>query len=124
MGFLTDTTHFHIFTWVVGIILFGVTAAMPVGTKGRTMTHMIVRLFYVLILISGIFLFIKHSSLDPALYGVKFLAGLLVIGLIEMTLIRSRKGKKVIGMVVGFFILLLVTLYLGFYLPMGAHFLR
>lgn len=124
MGFLTDTTHLHIFTWVVGIVLFVVAAVMPKESKGRKITHMIARLFYVLILLSGIFLFFAHSSLDAALYGMKFLAGLIVIGLMEMVLVRSVKGKKVSGLWVAFFIVLLITLYLGFYLPMGGTFLR
>lgn len=124
MGFLSDTTHLHIFTWVVGVILFLVTAAMPVTSKGRKITHMITRLFYVLILLSGVFLFIAHSSLDSAMYGVKFLVGLITIGVMEMVLVRSAKGKKVSTMWILFFIALFVTLYLGFYLPMGLNFLR
>ena len=63
MGFLTDSTHFHIFTWVVGIILFLVAAVMANGTKGKKITHMISRLFYVLILISGVALFIESDGL-------------------------------------------------------------
>lgn len=124
LGFLSDTTHLHIFTWVVGVILFIVAAVMPKASKGRKITHMIARLFYVLILLSGIFLFIAHSSLDSALYGVKFLAGLIVIGAMEMILVRSGKGKNVSVLWIVFFIILLITLYLGFYLPMGANFLR
>lgn len=124
LGFLSDTTHLHIFTWVVGIILFVVAAVLPKQSKGRKITHMTARLFYVLILLSGIFLFIAHSSLDSALYGVKFLAGLIVIGLMEMVLIRSEKGKNVSVLWIVFFVVLVVTLYLGFFLPMGASFLR
>lgn len=124
MDFLSSTTHLHIFTWVVGVIAFIVAAVMQKGSKGRKITHMVARLFYVLILLSGIFLFVAHSSLDAALYGVKFLAGLIVIGLMEMVLIRSEKGKNVKPLWIVFFIVLLITLYLGFYLPMGATFLR
>ena len=68
---------------------------MADGTKGRKITHMIARLFYVLILISGVLLFVKYSSADAALYGVKFLLGLLTIGMMEMVLVRSEKGKSV-----------------------------
>lgn len=124
LGFLSDTTHLHIFTWVVGIILFLVAAVMPKESKGRKVTHMIVRLFYVLIILSGLFIFIAHSSLDSALYGMKFLAGIIVILAMELTLVRSRKGKSVNGLWVVFFVVLLATLYLGFYLPVGQNFLR
>ena len=116
---LASTTHFHIFTWVVGIILFLVAAVMADGTKGRKITHMIARLFYVLILISGVLLFVKYSSADAALYGVKFLLGFLTIGMMEMVLVRSEKGKSVGVIWVLFFVFLFATMFLGFKLPVG-----
>lgn len=119
MDALASTTHFHIFTWVVGIILFLVAAVMADGTKGRKITHMIARLFYVLILISGVLLFVKYSSADAALYGVKFLLGLLTIGMMEMVLVRSEKGKSVGVVWVLFFVFLFATMFLGFKLPVG-----
>ncbi len=118
MDALTNTTHLHIFTWVVGIILFLVAAVMANGTKGKKITHMIARLFYVLILLSGLLLFINHSALDPALYGVKFLLGFLTIGMMEMVLVRSTKGKNVKVFWVLFVVLVLATVYLGFDLPL------
>lgn len=119
LEFLTATNHFHVLTWVVGIILFVVTAFMSANSKGRKITHMIARLFYVLILLSGALLFIKYSTLDSALYGVKFLLGILVIGLMEMILVRSTKGKKVSTLWILFLIVLVGTLLLGYYLPAG-----
>ena len=89
MDFLSNTTHFHIFTWVVGIIVFLVSAVMANGSKGKKITHMIARLFYVLILISGVFLFIKGMDYGKGMeYGFKFLLGLLTIGMMEMVLVR------------------------------------
>ena len=115
--------HFHIFTWVVGIILFLVAAVMANGSKGRKIAHMSSRLFYVLILVSGVMLFMKSSSLglDPALYGVKFLLGLVTIGLMEMVLVRSSKEKNVTTLWIFFFIFLFATMFLGFKLPMGIN---
>ncbi|WP_210469614.1 YisL family protein [Sporosarcina sp. 6E9] len=111
--------HFHIFTWVVGIILFLIAAVMANGSKGRKIVHMSSRLFYVLILVSGFMLFMNSSSLDPALYGVKFLLGLVTIGLMEMVLVRSSKEKNVTTLWIFFFIFLFATMFLGFKLPMG-----
>ena len=123
METLLSTTHFHIFTWVVGILLFLVAAFMANESKGRKIVHMTARLFYVLILFSGIMLFIKHSSLDAALYGVKFLLGFFTIGLMEMVLVRSAKNKNVSTLWILFFVFLFATMFFGFKLPVGINFL-
>lgn len=122
MGFLTDTTHMHIFTWVVGIVLFLVAASMANGTKGKKITHMILRLFYVLIIITGAALFFKHMSIDSMLYGIKFVLGLLTIGFMEMVLVRGSKGKNTGLMWILFVIALLATMFVGFKLPVGFNF--
>lgn len=123
MGFLTDTTHLHITTWVIGIVLFLVAAFMNRESKGRKIVHMILRLFYVLIIISGLALFIEWSSSDAMQYGLKFLFGLLTIGMMEMVLIRSKKQKSVTLFWVLFVVFLFVTMFFGFKLPVGINFL-
>ena len=123
MGFLTDTTHLHITTWVVGIVLFLVAAFMHRDSKGRKIVHMITRLIYVLIIITGLTLFIEHSSYEAMLYGLKFLFGLLTIGMMEMVLVRGKKQKPVTIFWALFAVFLLVTLFLGFKLPIGFNFL-
>ena len=123
MDFLANTTHFHILTWVAGIIIFIVTAGLEKGTKGKKIGHMVARLFYVLILLSGFLLFMRHSAIDPALYGVKFLLGLLTIGMMEMILVRSAKEKSVKTFWILFFIFVLATLFLGFGIGIGQNFL-
>ncbi|MGM0897762.1 MAG: YisL family protein [Bacillota bacterium] len=123
MGFLTDTTHLHITVWVVGVVLFLVAAFMHRDSKGRKIVHMITRLVYVLIIITGLTLFIEHSSFDAMLYGLKFLFGLLTIGMMEMVLVRGKKQKPVTLFWALFAVFLLVTLFLGFKLPIGFDFL-
>ncbi|WP_301107806.1 YisL family protein [Sporosarcina sp.] len=122
MGFLTDTTHFHILTWVVGIVLFFVAVGMASGTKGKKITHMILRLFYILIIISGAALFFEHMGLNSMLYGIKFVLGLLTIGFMEMTLVRGSKGKSTGVMLILFIVFLLATMFVGFKLPLGFDF--
>lgn len=119
MGFLTDTTHLHITTWVIGIVLFLAAAFMARESKGRKIVHMILRLFYILIIITGLTLFIEHSSYDAMLYGLKFLFGLVTIGMMEMVLVRSKKQKSVTMFWVLFAVSLFVTMFLGFLLPIG-----
>lgn len=119
------TTHSHIFTWVVALILFLVAAHFlhRGNLKPAKIAHMSLRLFYVLIIITGAILFFRFSSIDPALYGIKFLVGLLVIGFSEMVLVRMKKGKSLKVVVIGLAVTLLITLYLGFRLPLGFNFL-
>lgn len=109
--------------WVVGIVLFLVAAFMHRDSKGRKIVHMITRLIYVLIIITGLTLFIEHSSYDAMLYGLKFLFGLLTIGMMEMVLVRGKKQKPVTLFWALFAVFLLVTLFLGFKLPVGFNFL-
>lgn len=119
MGFLTDSTHVHITTWVIGIVLFLVAAFMNPASKGRKIVHMVARLFYILILISGLALFIEYSSSDAMTYGLKFLFGLVTIGMMEMVLVRSKKQKPVTMFWALFAVSLFVTLFIGFMLPIG-----
>lgn len=123
MDFLTDTTHVHITTWVVAIVLFLVAAFMDRESKGRKILHMILRLFYILIIITGLALFIEWSSSDAMQYGMKFLFGILTIGMMEMVLVRSKKQKPVTLFWILFAVFLLVTMFFGFKLPVGFDFL-
>ncbi|MCH4824794.1 MAG: YisL family protein [Planococcus sp. (in: firmicutes)] len=122
MGILTDTTHLHITTWVVAVILFLVAAFMQRDSKGRKIMHMVLRLFYVLIIITGLTLFIEWSSADPMLYGIKFLLGVLTIGMMEMVLVRSKKQKSVTMFWALFAVFLFATMFIGFMLPVGMDF--
>lgn len=115
-----DTTHAHITTWVIGLILFVVALALHNGgnKKGAKIVQMILRVFYLLILITGILLFAKHQSYSPALYGLKFLGGVLVIAMMEMILVRLSKGKAT-GLFWAIFIIsLIATFILGIKLPL------
>ena len=57
---------------------------------------MILRLFYILIIITGVALFIKGMDYGKGmLYGLKFLAGILVIGMMEMTLVKKKKENHI-----------------------------
>lgn len=120
-----DTTHAHITSWVIGLILFVVALALHNGgnAKGRKIVQMVLRIFYVLILITGILLFSKHQSYSPALYGLKFLGGVIVIAMMEMILVRLSKGKGTGLFWAIFIIALIVTFILGVKLPLGWNWL-
>ncbi|MGH2317249.1 YisL family protein [Planococcus sp. 4-30] len=122
MDIFTQTTHLHITTWVVAVILFLVAAFMQRDSKGRKILHMVLRLFYILIIITGLTLFIEWSSSDPMVYGIKFLLGILTIGMMEMVLVRSKKQKPVTMFWALFALFLFATMFVGFMLPIGLDF--
>ncbi|MED1202485.1 YisL family protein [Heyndrickxia acidicola] len=120
---MLHNTDAHITTWVITLILFIVALFLhnSKNEKGFKIVHMVIRLFYILIIITGGLLFFNNQSLNPALYGVKMLVGLLVIAVMEMLLIRLKKGKGTGLFWVLFIILLLAVFYLGLRLPLGWH---
>lgn len=116
MDFLTSTTHLHITTWVIMLVLFFLAATGVVKSKG---VHHALRLFYVLAIASGVALY------EPSIgdYHVKATFGLLTIAMMEMVLVKKSKGKPNTIFWVLFAIFLFVTMFYGFKLPMGFNFL-
>ncbi len=120
-----DNTHAHITTWVVAFILFAVALSLQRGSnqKGFKIVQMILRLFYIFIVVTGAMIFFKHQSFDAALYGMKFVFGIIVIGMMEMILVRGSKGKSTGIAWVLFLVSVAITFFLGFKLPLGWNFL-
>ncbi|MEL3973035.1 YisL family protein [Rossellomorea oryzaecorticis] len=116
-----DNTHAHITTWVIAIILFFVAVRLHNAgkAKGMKVVQMILRLFYLLIILTGALLFWKHQGINPALYGIKALVGIWVIGMLEMILVRMNKGKSTKMFWIQLIIALIIVLILGFQLPLG-----
>ncbi|MFD1708021.1 YisL family protein [Siminovitchia sediminis] len=120
-----DSTHAHITTWVVALILFAVVLILRKGgnQKGAKITHMILRVFYLLIILTGVLLFSRHQGFNPALYGLKFLGGVIVIVMMEMVLVRGAKGRNTGLLWTVLIIVLAITFFLGLRLPLGWNML-
>ena len=122
MDFLTSSTHLHITTWAIALVLFFIAA---LSSKKLTAVHMVLRVMYILIIITGGALFLEwrdkiaESSMN---YDMKVLFGILVIGFMEMVLGRKGKGKPVNLFWILFAVVLLVTLYLGLSMGIGINF--
>jgi hypothetical protein len=116
-----DNTHAHITTWVIGVILFFAAVYLHKSGKKKAMkiVHMTLRLFYLLIILTGVLLFWKHQGVFPMQYGLKLLGGLWVISMFEMILVRMNKGKSTGIFWAQLIIALIVTIYLGVWLPLG-----
>ena len=80
--------------------------------------------YLLVFLATGGALFIEAMDYGQGmLYGFKFIGGILVIGMMEMVLVRQKKNKPT-GMFWALFaVFLFVTMFLGFKLQMGINFL-
>lgn len=112
-------THLHITTWLIAVILFFVAyfRYRSGSERGAKIVHMIARLFYILIILSGGMLMTNFSY-----YAGKMILGLIVIVLMEMTLVRTKKGKGVGIFMFLFIVTLLGVIYMGLSMPQGFHF--
>ena len=112
-------THAHLTAMAVTLILFIVGVFLhKSGGKEKVLkiVQMILRLFYLLVILTGAMMLFQTTF--PFLYIIKALLGIVTIGMFEMVLTRSIKGKPT-GMFWGILILsLVVTIFLGFHLPM------
>lgn len=115
--------HLHLTAIVLAVVFFFITYFSiknpgDPDAKYAKVPHMIARLLYVVVLVSGLVLFIQAMGINGMLYGLKFLAGLFTIGLMEMAVIRKRKATGQ-TMFITFLVLAVITIGLGIYLPMG-----
>lgn len=112
--------HLHITAWIIAVILLFVTVTLYKKGKG-TVPHMILRLMYLVILFSGIMLFMDYASHSIEL-GIKVLAGLWVIVSMELISVKAKKGQSATAWWTQFWIAFVIALILGFgRLPMGVQ---
>lgn len=111
-------THLHITTWVILLILFFVAYAKY--SKGL---HMAVRLFYLVVIATGAELIFRYNVFQMTRfvgeYIGKIVLAIVLIGLMEMMLGRKQKGTLSKGIVISFWIVLILVILLGFRLPLG-----
>lgn len=82
----------HIGSWAILVLLFLVSYFLLKGgiNKGAKIVHMILRLFYVIQIVSGIGLLIGYGF--PAVYIIKGILAIVLIYAMEMLLVRTQKG--------------------------------
>ena len=86
--------HLHITSWVIAFILVGLVTAFTRNGKEKAakISHMILRLFYLLILYSGGSLFASYAEYG-VLVIIKLLVGLWAIAAMEMVSVKYKKKK-------------------------------
>lgn len=120
--------HMHILSWVLAIILFFAAYFNYSKTQGPTPfykpIHMMLRLFMVLVLISGLWLLIQEFSSGSnggshMLLTFKMVGGFAAIALMETTLIQRKKAQPTTALLWWTIIIIIITMILGVVLPWG-----
>lgn len=113
--------HAHMTAWFLAIVLFFVSLGLHKSgkEKGSKIVQMVLRVVYLLILLTGLMLLLSLDSISLT-YILKAAVGLWVISLLELILIRTKKNEKASILWIQFIVALLLVLYLGFSLPLGT----
>ncbi|MDQ0224207.1 YisL family protein [Metabacillus niabensis] len=113
-------THVHITSWVIAIILFFVATSLLKSKKEKQakIVSMILRVFYILVIGTGVLILSGFTSIDGEYIG-KIILGILTIGMMEMVLAKVKKGKPAMLFWILFFVILILTISLGLRLPEG-----
>lgn len=122
---MLETTHAHITTWVLALILFFVANSLHKSGKAKAakIVHMILRVMYILVFATGGMLVHLFFSGYPFEYIAKVLIGLWVIAAMEMILVRSVKGKSTKSLWIQFVVAVVLVTLLGLRLPLGFNWL-
>lgn len=113
--------HTHVTSWILGIVLLFVAYFLykQGNEKGATISHMILRLLYLVIVFSGGYLLITVYLANFAMpLGAeaitKGLAGIWLIASMEMILVKTKKGEKTTSPWIQFAIAFVIVLVLGY----------
>lgn len=114
--------HLHVTGWALAIIfVFLVVNSYKKGQdRQATVLQMLLRIEYLIILFSGIMLFLSYNQMNGELI-VKVIAGLWAIASMEMITIKTKNSKPTKGWWIQFVIALILAISLGFgRLPLGV----
>lgn len=112
--------HAHLGSLVLTLILFFITLHLQKKGRNIKILKMILRVMYILIILTGAIMIFSLYQIT-ALYVLKSALGLVIIGLFEMILAGSGKGKNLAVFWFIILIILIVTIYLGLKLPLGLY---
>ncbi|RKD24407.1 hypothetical protein BEP19_08430 [Ammoniphilus oxalaticus] len=107
-------SHTHQSAWLITVLLFALAAIFTKNgkQKAQKITHMILRLFFIIMLVSGVGSLIFRSF--AAHYVVKGILAVALIGLMEMILGRGGRGEKTGMLWIPFIVALLAVVVMGF----------
>ena len=84
--------HPHAYFWVILVLFFFITYFLYIKNvfKGAKITHMVLRMMYVIIIGTGFTLLVLRGF--PFQYIVKGLLGISLVYFMEMLLVKTKKG--------------------------------
>lgn len=119
--------HLHLTAIIVSFILFIAVYFMykknnTAENKPAFIMHMVLRVFYLLVLFSGIMVYVEGMAgiESHMMYGIKVLLGLLSIVFMEISIVRlKKKSVKASVLLIVTLVLIVATVIMGSILPMG-----
>lgn len=114
--------HLHVTGWAIAIIfLFFVVHSYKKGNeKQAKVLHMLLRLEFLIILFSGIMLFLSYHQWSGELI-IKIIAGLWAIVSMEMIAVKTKNKNATKAWIIQFVIAFIIAVTLGFgRLPLGV----
>ncbi|BAU27896.1 uncharacterized protein DUF1516 [Aneurinibacillus soli] len=106
--------HIHTGLWALLLVLFVLSFVMlRIGNeRGYNILHMLARLIMLLVVASGFMLVSAYNFIPITL--LKGALAIVLIGIMEMILIRTHKGERNATLWVLFIIDLLAVMYIGY----------
>jgi hypothetical protein len=104
----------HVYSWTITLILFVLSFILVKADKPKPqkILHMILRLFYIITLLTGIGLVVSYNFWGPTL--IKGALGILLMVLMEMILVKSRDGERTGWLSLAFVVDILLVFYFGY----------
>ncbi|WP_209121955.1 YisL family protein [Alkalihalobacillus sp. BA299] len=108
----TGLLHTHSSSWAITVLLFFIAYFLLKGNKekGAKIVHMVLRLFYVIMVVSGIGLLIQWNFAFT--YVLKGVLAISLIYFMEILLVRTKKGVLDGKQQAYYWIMLIATLML------------
>ncbi len=104
----------HAGSWFFTLLFFGVSYFMLTkqNMKAQKITHMILRLFFIIMVVSGLGMLVGYQF--SLVFVIKGILAIALIGLMEMILVRTKKGKQAGKLWLPFIVVLVLVFLLGF----------
>lgn len=106
--------HSHVSSWALTLIFFLISYLLLRSgkEKGQKITHMILRLFFILTIITGAGLVIKLNFMLIAI--IKMIVALWLIASMELILTKGKKGQPTGGLWIQFLVSIIIVFIIGY----------